>query len=282
MPCLVPHAVEYQPQQEHAQEEPVLEYCHKLRPHTSPVPTTPNAPASILLSAVYLFLDLTFASQQFPMQCQKPAYVMPPTEGLRPESAGRPRYKIVLLGDAGVGKSASSIDGCTTNGPERVDHGANFAAVERDQYILDFWDTAGQERYRSLVPFARDAHVALIVDEAVSTVESGVLRARWASYPAPDASVIEVRSKVDYLKEIGAPLRPREGAALASAWTGEGMETLLARIMPEAARVAGTRPDPPRRFLMGGRTRRQVHPYTTIPAADCGEPAFNFSWVQWI
>ena len=74
--------------------------------------------------AVYLFLDLTFASQQFPMQCQKPASSCHQPKASGPSRREEPRYKIVLLGDAGVEKVRPPLSmGARQTAPrERVDH----------------------------------------------------------------------------------------------------------------------------------------------------------------
>lgn len=79
-------------------------------------------------------------------------------------------YKLVLLGNAAVGKS-SCVERFVKN--EFFEHqqptiGAAFLTqtVQLDDYQVKFeiWDTAGQERYRSLAPmYYRGAAAALVV-----------------------------------------------------------------------------------------------------------------------
>eukprot|EP00116_Pleurobrachia_bachei_P012807 sb/3473069/ len=66
------------------------------------------------------------------------------------------RFKVILLGDSGVGKSsllvqfteskfASNLS--TTIG---IDYKKTRLIIENQPVVLDIWDTAGQERYRTL------------------------------------------------------------------------------------------------------------------------------------
>jgi len=79
-------------------------------------------------------------------------------------------YKLVLLGDAAVGKS-SSVERFVKNEFfefQQPTIGAAFLTqtVPLDDYVVKFeiWDTAGQERYRSLAPmYYRGAAAALVV-----------------------------------------------------------------------------------------------------------------------
>jgi len=79
-------------------------------------------------------------------------------------------YKLVLLGDAAVGKS-SSVERFVKNEFfefQQPTIGAAFLTqtVQLDDYTVKFeiWDTAGQERYRSLAPmYYRGAAAALVV-----------------------------------------------------------------------------------------------------------------------
>lgn len=95
----------------------------------------------------------------------------------------RTKFKIVLLGLSGVGKT--SIMNRFVNGTfyDYIDTtiGALFFNIK--QYVHDgklidmqIWDTAGQERYRSLIPmYARSADVILIVYD-VSDVNIGDIK----------------------------------------------------------------------------------------------------------
>jgi len=85
-------------------------------------------------------------------------------------------FKLVLLGDAAVGKS-SCVERFVKNEFfefQQPTIGAAFLTqtVALDDYIVKFeiWDTAGQERYRSLAPmYYRGAAAALVVYDITST-----------------------------------------------------------------------------------------------------------------
>jgi small GTP-binding protein len=65
-------------------------------------------------------------------------------------------YKIVLIGDAGVGKSSLLAWLMNDKSPTQPTVGAAYAIhkikINENEIRLSIWDTAGQERYRSLGP----------------------------------------------------------------------------------------------------------------------------------
>lgn len=81
------------------------------------------------------------------------------------------QYKIVLLGNAAVGKTSIMRRFCLGSFQEEyeVSIGGTFqqkAIVLYDDVpiTLNIWDTAGQERFKSLMPlYFRDAQAALVV-----------------------------------------------------------------------------------------------------------------------
>ena len=85
-------------------------------------------------------------------------------------------FKLVLLGDAAVGKS-SSVERFVKNEFfefQQPTIGAAFLTqtVKLDEHTIKFeiWDTAGQERYRSLAPmYYRGAAAALVVYDITSS-----------------------------------------------------------------------------------------------------------------
>jgi small GTP-binding protein len=89
---------------------------------------------------------------------------------MSPDPFALPEYKVVLVGDAGVGKTSLIVryhqnkffeDQVGTIGSAFIRRQVTLAG--RD-IILSVWDTAGQERYRSLIPmYARGSYVAIIV-----------------------------------------------------------------------------------------------------------------------
>ncbi|GME82654.1 unnamed protein product [Ambrosiozyma monospora] len=80
------------------------------------------------------------------------------------------KYKIVFLGDQGVGKTSliTRIMYDTFDSHYAATIGIDF--LSKTMYLddktirLQLWDTAGQERFRSLIPsYIRDSNVAIIV-----------------------------------------------------------------------------------------------------------------------
>jgi small GTP-binding protein len=85
---------------------------------------------------------------------------------LRPAS----HFKVVLLGDAGAGKTSicSRFQTGHFNSDYRATVGATFHSrtlIARGRpIVLDVWDTAGAERYRSIGPmYCRGAAAAVVV-----------------------------------------------------------------------------------------------------------------------
>jgi Ras-related protein Rab-5C len=74
--------------------------------------------------------------------------------------------KLVLLGNAAVGKTSISIrlvkDRFEENGDSTI--GAAYNKIVLDKVPIDIWDTAGQERYVSLTPmYYRGSDIVLLV-----------------------------------------------------------------------------------------------------------------------
>ena len=96
-------------------------------------------------------------------------------------------YKIVLLGNSGVGKSSIAHkyvrdNFCKLREPTI---GAAFLTkkhiINNIEYNLEIWDTAGQERYRSLTPmYYRGSHFAIIVYDITSN-QSLFEAKRWVN-----------------------------------------------------------------------------------------------------
>lgn len=81
-----------------------------------------------------------------------------------------PTYKIILLGNSGVGKTCIAkrwIDGVYADGVEPTLGSANnFKDVSHNDIIIkiSLWDTAGQEQFRAIAPiYVRGSHCAIIV-----------------------------------------------------------------------------------------------------------------------
>ena len=78
--------------------------------------------------------------------------------------------KVIIVGDAGVGKSSLVKQFCfETFSEERkvtigVDFGRKKIRINGKEVTVDFWDTAGQERFSNMTRvYYKDAHAAFVV-----------------------------------------------------------------------------------------------------------------------
>lgn len=115
-------------------------------------------------------------------------------------------YKIVMLGNSGVGKTA--LVERVTNDIFVDAHvptvGAQYVSlnleINNQQITLEFWDTAGQEVFRSLVGFyARDAKGIFILfdltdDQSFLDLKQWI---QFANDQAPEAAIIVFGNKID-------------------------------------------------------------------------------------
>jgi len=88
----------------------------------------------------------------------------------------RPTFRVVMLGDQGVGKSSISHrfikdDFIENNAPTvGAAYLTQFVKVGDQSIKLDLWDTAGQERFATLAPmYYRTANAAVVVYDICST-----------------------------------------------------------------------------------------------------------------
>lgn len=85
------------------------------------------------------------------------------------EEQPRPQQliKVILLGDAGVGKTAlfSTYLGRDVGGPDYITTiGVDFGHRFLDHVKVQLWDTAGQERFRSITrSYYRGAHIIFLL-----------------------------------------------------------------------------------------------------------------------
>ncbi|OAY42747.1 ras-related protein RABC2a [Manihot esculenta] len=133
-------------------------------------------------------------------------------------------FKIVMIGDSGVGKSTlllSFITGAVTDIPNTigVDMKMKHIKVGGKQLKLTIWDTAGQERYRTLTSsYYRDAHGIILVYDVTQKQTFTNLANIWTKevelYSTnKDCVKILVGNKVD--KESERAVSSEEGMALA-------------------------------------------------------------------
>jgi small GTP-binding protein len=117
-----------------------------------------------------------------------------------------PHYKVVMLGDSGVGKTAlvnRIAEGAFTDAHVPT-IGSQFFALpldfENHRMTLELWDTAGQEVYRSLVGFyAREAKGAFLVFDVTQdgTFDGLSEWIRFAEERAPGLKIIIFANKID-------------------------------------------------------------------------------------
>jgi small GTP-binding protein len=165
----------------------------------------------------------------------------------------RQAFKVILCGDAGVGKTSlifwllnrRFVEGFhSTIGPSVIEYPID---VDGCAYELKLWDTAGQERYRSLAPFYfRDAAAAVVVFGATDRDPAPSLSA-WVEQfrdAAPQgAHVFVVVNKIDLVDDLvpiaalGARLADGLGVefVLVSAKLGSGVVELFRAVAAKAA-----------------------------------------------
>jgi small GTP-binding protein len=97
------------------------------------------------------------------------------------------KYKIVIIGDSGVGKSCILLRLIKNMYIEQNNStiGAAYFVekiIYKDKYFsLDYWDTAGQERFRSLLPiYFRSVNILMIVIDVTLNIKDQMIN--WFSY----------------------------------------------------------------------------------------------------
>jgi small GTP-binding protein len=117
-----------------------------------------------------------------------------------------PHYKVVMLGDSGVGKTA--LVNRISEGAFSESHvptvGSQFIAlpleVNSKRMTLELWDTAGQEVYRSLVGFyTREAKGAFLVCDVTNdqTYQGLPEWIKFVNEQAPGVKIIIFANKID-------------------------------------------------------------------------------------
>ena len=155
-------------------------------------------------------------------------------------------YKIIIIGDSGVGKSCLAIRGIKntfdalykpTIGFEFM---TSYAKIDKKIIKLQIWDTCGQEVYRSLIrSFYNNASLAIIVysiDNENSFNNLGYWLNEIRSKANPDINIILIGNKSDLenerkiTKEMGQDLCDSNGLNLfieTSAKTGFNVKQLF-------------------------------------------------------
>ena len=116
-------------------------------------------------------------------------------------------FKIIIVGDSGVGKSCLSIKASRNYFEDFYSPTVGFefltfnVKVEDQNIKLQIWDTCGQEVYRSLISsFYRSASLALIV-YSIDNEESFINIEKWLnaikSQSNPDVKIFLIGNKAD-------------------------------------------------------------------------------------
>lgn len=111
-----------------------------------------------------------------------------PTGQQAPPEHGELLFKVMLLGDSGVGKTCLLTqfrDGRFLSGNYITTVGIDFrnkvVVVDDTSIKLQIWDTAGQERFRSVThAYYRDAHALLLLYDVTNKTSYDNIRA-WLS-----------------------------------------------------------------------------------------------------
>eukprot|EP01120_Amphizonella_sp_Union-15-10_P010592 TRINITY_DN4273_c0_g1_i1.p1 TRINITY_DN4273_c0_g1~~TRINITY_DN4273_c0_g1_i1.p1 ORF type:complete len:202 (+),score=32.81 TRINITY_DN4273_c0_g1_i1:67-672(+) len=121
------------------------------------------------------------------------------------------QFKLVLLGDASVGKSSLVLRFVKGQYLEYQESTIGAAFLTQTVCLNDttvkfeIWDTAGQERYHSLAPmYYRGAHAAVVVYD-ISRQDSYVQAQKWVKelqkQNNPDIVIALAGNKMDLAKE---------------------------------------------------------------------------------
>lgn len=137
------------------------------------------------------------------------------------------RCKIVLLGDAAVGKSsiASRFVHDVYKEEREATIGASFLCrqiqvSDKSWMKLEIWDTAGQERYRSLVPMYYRGAAAAVVVYDVTSQKSFESAASWIDQlhknAEPNIIITLVGNKCDLANYGARKVSRQQGEQLAA------------------------------------------------------------------
>ncbi|XP_069809796.1 ras-related protein Rab-37 isoform X1 [Dendropsophus ebraccatus] len=143
-------------------------------------------------------------------------------------------YKVMLLGDSGVGKTCFLIqfkDGAFLSGAFLATVGIDFrnkmVTVDGVKVKLQIWDTAGQERFRSVThAYYRDAQALLLLYDITSKTSFDNIRA-WLTevheFAHKDVVIMLLGNKCDVTS--GRAVRTEDGESLAKEYGIPFMET---------------------------------------------------------
>jgi small GTP-binding protein len=158
------------------------------------------------------------------------------------EPAEPPRYKVIILGNVGVGKTSIASRQCRLPFRQEVRPSVGVlklktrAQVSDSVVHLEVWDTAGQEKYLALVPiYARDASVCIVL-AAMNDPESIPGMNQWIGQVKthdPAIPIIIGINKTDLadgpeaIEQVRTSLAGVGDVFFCSAQSGDGIEELF-------------------------------------------------------
>ena len=183
--------------------------------------------------------------------------------------------KAVVVGDAGVGKSAliDALLGRPFSAKQVPTIAVNYEQLPLSRTTaLALWDTAGQERFRALLPsFFRNADVCLLVYAQSSPESFDGVRARWEGYVRAHASEDVVFVLVSARADETCAVFPGNGRHLAaeldaqlcetSSKTGDGVDELREHLVVLAQAASARRLRALDAARAAERAQRAAHEY---------------------
>ena len=119
-------------------------------------------------------------------------------------------WKVVVLGEARVGKTSLIARLCLDQFSDRVESTVNAAVTKKDIILssggairLNIWDTAGQEKYHAmLTSYYKNALGALIVFDLTDVTSFEIMKAwiKELNEECPGISIVIVGNKCDMIK----------------------------------------------------------------------------------
>ena len=157
-------------------------------------------------------------------------------------------YKLVLIGDCNVGKTAivERISNCNYSDQYKptIGTGHTYWSTTIDGHVVDvqIWDTAGEERFASLAPiYYKDAEAAMVVfsiDDPKSAKNVETWLERFRDTVPGDIPVTIICNKIDLEdKDIDLSLFAKENRCLygrTSAKTGAGVNEAFTELVTKA------------------------------------------------
>jgi small GTP-binding protein len=154
-------------------------------------------------------------------------------------------FKVVLLGDSGVGKTSivtrwvTGVHQKLSNPTFGANHHQKRVFLDGHDVDLFIWDTAGQEQFQSLTPlYVRDACTVVLTTSIIDAVSFDNIE-RWINILSSTADemppIVLAVNKVDLIEEAALTQDAIEtkysakfaGLFFCSAVTNEGIENLF-------------------------------------------------------